>query len=173
MSNSAKRTRLSGAEYKKKKISRELDESKQKDSLLNFFPKVTTSPTYQDNENNVNSENSEIESVNIDVCDNVQANKEIVKDTFVSTLKASVSQNKKDNSSVSVVNIKENNGLCENLSVNVSKETKGLTPIVKEYLTLSDDSNCETLKQNYLDFSTVKETSTNLFDLQLLKDPAC
>jgi len=57
MSNSAKRTRLSGAEYKKKRIARELELSKQKDRILNFFQQVPSS------NNNISSENSEIEMI--------------------------------------------------------------------------------------------------------------
>lgn len=179
MSNNAKRTRLTGAEYKKKRISRELDTSKQKDSILNFFPKVSTS-TSQSNENNVNLslENSEIESGNIDIRDNVHANEEIVKHVLVSnlvddvtlTLKASTSQDKKDNFSVSSVNIKENIGFREDLS-NMSKEMQILAPTVEEHVTLRDYSNCETVEQNYQDFSSVTEASADSFDLQLLKDP--
>lgn len=191
MSNSGKRTRLSGAEYKKKRLARELEISKQKDRIFNFFQPVPTSIS-QDNEkkdkiniNNVSSENSEIESDHTVVCDNVQANVEI--ETHVSasniekygnlSLKANTSHTSPDNENsycVSSVNIEED--YCEIVEchedlLNLGNEPNNITLSVVKDLTLPNNSNCETVLQNDQESSLVTETPTDSSDLQLLIDP--
>lgn len=175
MSNSAKRTRLSGAEYKKKRIARELELSKQKDRILNFFQQVPSS------NNNISSENSEIENDNTSVCSNMQANVELGHHNISAcnlekdgnlTIKTNISPHNENNFIVSSVNIKKDQYEsieCDKDLLNVGNKVNNISLSIVKDVTLLNNSNCEMVKENDQDFSV--NTPADSFDLQLLKDP--
>lgn len=179
----SKRTRLSGAEYKKKRVARELEISKQKDRILNFFQQAPTSNSQnKKNNNNISSDNSGIESDNTGVCDNVQAIMEI--ETHVSesnlekdgnlTLKANYSPDKKNSFSVSSVNTKDDyyeSIECHEDMLIGGNEANNLTLSIVKDVALLNNSNCQMVEQNDQDFSLVTGTHADSFDLELLKDP--
>ncbi|CAI6375865.1 unnamed protein product [Macrosiphum euphorbiae] len=167
MSYSAKRTRLSGAEYQKTRIARELEISKQKDRILNFFQPVPTSNS-QNKNNNISSDNTEIESDNTGVCDNVQALVE--KETHVSESNLENDGNLTLKAKTSPEDYCESIECHEDLLIE-GNEANNITLSILKDETLHNNSNCEMVEQNDQDFSLVEDTPADSFDLELLKDP--
>lgn len=167
MSYSAKRNRLSGAEYQKKRIARELEISKQKDRILNFFQPVPTSNS-QNKNNNISSDNTEIVSDNTGVCDNVQALVE--KETHVSESNLENDGNLTLKAKTSPEDYCESIECHEDLLIEGNEANNIILSIVKDE-TLHNNSNCEMVEQNDQDFSLVEDTPADSFDLELLKDP--